>query len=743
MSRETPSKSFDRLHPEVQRWIWRQNWSELRDAQEQAVEPILRGDTDVVIASATASGKTEAAFLPIASVLAAEPERQGLAIYISPLKALINDQYDRLGPFFEQLEIPVWPWHGDIAASVKSRFRSRRCGVLLITPESLEALFVIHGHQIHHILRNTRYAVIDELHSFIGTERGMQVQSLLNRLEQAIGRQVPRIGLSATLGNLSLAAEYLRTGGAQAVFVIESVASGQELKILIRGYEETFAGPAGAPTDAKAGEEHENEAGMAQQRIADDMFRVLRGTNNLVFANSRSYVESYADLLATRCERAKLPAEFWPHHGSLSKELRESVEQLLKDKVRPTTAVCTSTLELGIDIGTVKSVAQIGSPFSVASLRQRLGRSGRRNEPAILRMYVEEDRIQERTGPVDRIRAELVQSIASIRLLLGKWCEPPEAASLHLSTLVHQLLALIAEKGGIQPKEAWRILCDSGPFRQTGTQQFAEVLRAIAEAGLLMQSDDGTLLHAPAGERIVNHYSFYAVFQTGEEFRLVTESGRTLGTLPVDYPLQENMLIIFAGRRWRILNVDEERQVILVTGATGGKVPRFAGSGGRIHDHVREEMKSVYMETGFHPAYLDATATELLAEGRRQFFELGLHKRSVVMTDDGGFLFLWKGNRVANTVTAQLQSTGLMVHNNGLTVQVYSVSQAELKARLKQLVEVGPADAIMLARTVQNKQFEKYHPYLSEELLCQDYAISMLDTAGAWAALRAVSSEES
>jgi ATP-dependent Lhr-like helicase len=113
------------------------------------------------------------------------------------------------------------------------------------------------------------------------------------------------------------------------------------------------------------------------------------------------------------------------------------------------------------------------------------------------------------------------------------------------------------------------------------------------------------------------------------------------------------------------------------------------------------------------------------------------------MTDDGSYLFLWKGNRVANTVTAQLQSTGLIVHNNGLAVQVYSVSPAELKARLKQLVEIGPADAIVLARTVQNKQFEKYHPYLSEELLCQDYAISMLDTAGAWAALRAVSSEES
>src|SRR3972149_7559771 len=172
------SQAFEKLHPKVQHWIWQQRWTELRDAQEAAVEPILSGDRDVIIASATASGKTEAAFLPIGSRLAEELSGEGLTLYISPLKALINDQFERLGPFFEHLGLPAYPWHGDVAASKKKQFSKDPRGLLLITPESLEGLFVAKGFYIHSTFRRLRFAVVDELHSFISTERGRQVQSL-------------------------------------------------------------------------------------------------------------------------------------------------------------------------------------------------------------------------------------------------------------------------------------------------------------------------------------------------------------------------------------------------------------------------------------------------------------------------------------------------------------------------------------------------------------------------------------
>lgn len=727
------STAFNLLHPEVQRWVWNQRWTELRQAQEQAAVPILRGDTDVIIAANTASGKTEAAFLPIASALANVPDRKGLVLYVSPLKALINDQYARLGPFFEHLDLPAWPWHGDVSASVKKRFRSDGRGVLLITPESLEGMFVRSGHSVHYLFRYLKYIVIDELHAFIGTERGKQVQSLLHRLEKAIDHEIPRIGLSATLGELNLAAEYLRPSRSRSVQIIESTADRCELKLLVRGYEERIELQPAEQTEE--GVEHTLDGcDTVTRRIADDLHEVLHGTSNLVFANSRREVETYADVLRTRCEQQQIPLAYWPHHGSLSKELREQAEEAVKDKSRPATAICTSSLELGIDIGSVKSVAQVGSPFSVASLRQRLGRSGRRNEPAILRLYIREAPLTPRTTPVDAIRGELVQSISLIRLLLAKWCEPPEVQGLHLSTLVHQLLSLIAEKGGIQASKAWDILCREGTFHNVDRKLFAGLLRVLGEAGLLMQSGDGTLLHAPAGEKIVNHYAFGTVFQTPIEYRLVADSGKSLGTLPINRPLKENMLIIFAGRRWRVMHVEAQKRIIQVAVASGGEVPQFSGSSGSIHDRVRQEMRSVYEETVV-PPYLDAQASEFLSQGREQFFRLGLHEQNIIASDGSSFFCFWRGDRVVNTVSVLLESMGLTIQNHGIAIEVQGISPANLRDKVKRLVESGPADPIALARMVPNKSTEKFHPFLTEDLLCADYAASNLDTTGAWQAL--------
>jgi ATP-dependent helicase Lhr and Lhr-like helicase len=213
MSLSDPTSSgFYRLHEQVQRWIWEQRWTELRDIQEQAIVPILSGNTDLIIAAATAGGKTEAAFLPIFSKLAesstsiTQPGIQVLSL--SPLKALINDQHYRLSELGERLEIPVHAWHGDVDSGRKQRLLKKPVGILLITPESLEAMFTGRGHDLNRIFAALQYVVVDELHSFIGTERGQQLRSLLHRLEKALDRRIPRIGLSATLGEMGLAKDY-------------------------------------------------------------------------------------------------------------------------------------------------------------------------------------------------------------------------------------------------------------------------------------------------------------------------------------------------------------------------------------------------------------------------------------------------------------------------------------------------------------------------------------------------------
>ena len=728
MTDDMQSRVFDRFHPTVQRWIWEQRWTELREAQEAAAEPILAGNHDVIIASTTASGKTEAAFLPTASNLAHETHRQGLVLYVSPLKALINDQLLRLEPFFERLDLPTYPWHGDVASSKKKEFIKNPRGALLITPESLEGMFVTQGFYVHSIFCNLRYVVVDEIHSFIATERGRQLQSLLARLESAIRRAVPRIGLSATLGDMGLAAEFLRPGAANRVQTIVSNATGQEIRLVIRGYEEEV-GTSEDIWKENNGEEVDN----ATLAIVDDIFSQLRGKSNLVFANSRSQVERYADLLRERSEAGRFPNEFWPHHGSLSKDLRESAEAALKDKNVPATAICTSTLELGIDIGPVASVAQISAPYSVTSLRQRLGRSGRRGEPAVLRLYIKQPRITSTASVTDELRVELVQAVAIVRLLVANWCEPPNADGPHLSTLIHQTLSLIAQHGGITAGQGWRELCVEGPFRGVKQDVFARLLTGLGMKGLILQSPDGTLLHAPTGEKIVNHYSFLTVFVTPEEYRVIA-GDKTLGTLPVDRPLLEDSFIIFAGRRWRVTNVDEKRRIIEVVRAGGGHVPSFTGLGGHIHDKIRKEMFAVYQESAI-PRFLDATAARLLSEGRDSFHRYHLDERSLVESGSSTLLYLWSSDRITDTVALQLRAHGFHAMNEGVMLHIYSRTIDQLRQCLEEIVADGPADAVALSRVVPNKIREKYDEYLPDDLLSEDYGRSQLDTDGAWRTL--------
>ena len=238
MNRE--SIAFSLLDERIQHHIWLEGWSELRDAQERAIPLIIKADRDVIIAAATATGKTEAAFFPaLTHLLHTNPP--ALILYISPLKALINDQFGRLERLCENLGVPVWPWHGDISSSSKTRFLKNPCGVLLITPESMEALLCNRGTSIANIFHRLSFFIVDELHAFIGSERGKQLQSLLHRVEKALERTVPRVGLSATLGDMRLAAEYLRSTGGGQVAIVESRSTGSELKILVKGYEEPRA----------------------------------------------------------------------------------------------------------------------------------------------------------------------------------------------------------------------------------------------------------------------------------------------------------------------------------------------------------------------------------------------------------------------------------------------------------------------------------------------------------------------
>jgi ATP-dependent Lhr-like helicase len=730
-----PAEAFEKLHRGVQQWIWRQGWDRLRTVQAHAVGPIL-ADRDVVIAAATASGKTEAAWLPIFSKLAATDEQAGpgiRALYVGPLKALINDQQLRLETLGEGLDIAVHAWHGDVAGSRKQKLMKQPNGVLLITPESLEAIFVREGHRVPALFAGLGYVVVDELHDFIGTERGAQLQSLLHRLELAVRRRVPRAGLSATLSDLSAAAEFLRPGrGGDAHLINNPGGDTAEIRLQLRGY--VKSDPRAEPAETDEEPVHANDA----RAIAEHLYSTLRGKDNLVFANKRSAVEAYVDILHSMSEARAVPNEFFPHHGNLSKEYRESVEERLRATDTPTTAVCTSTLEMGVDIGSTDSVAQLGAPHSVAALRQRLGRSGRRDQPAILRMYVSERELTERTPPADELRAQLVQTVAMVDLMLrDRWFEPPNTSALHLSTLTQQVLSVIAQHGGATAQQLYTTLCANGPFTRVDKETFVKLLSVLGANELLMQAGDGLLLHGERGDQLVNHYSFYTAFQTADEYRLVTR-GRTLGSIPVDYPVLVGSLLIFAGRRWQVLDVDSRSRVIELTRSSGGRPPVFSGGGGEVADLVRQRMRSVY-ESGDVPVYLDRAARELLDEARASYRRLQLHEHALFPWGNDTLVFCWRGDRILNTLAIALSSAGLKVSLDGVALHINNSAPEDVLREIRSLADGLRPDPEVLAKSVENKQLDKYDEYLSEELLAKAYAAHSLDVDGAWDTLRDLS----
>ena len=730
-----PSTAYHLYHPKVQKWIYSSGWDRLRDAQERAAAPILAGRQDVIIGSATANGKTEAAWLPVCSALLRRREagecRPGIqALAISPLKALINDQYDRISQLCERLDLPVHRWHGDVPSAHKSSVIRAPEGILLITPESLEALFVNHGSRILRVVGDLRYVVVDELHCFIGTERGAQLQSLLHRIELSIRRQVPRIALSATLSDFGAAAEFLRPGHGSEVVVVASTDDAGEIRLQVRGCLAAAPGKAN-PRIKPAGDVVETSD---KASIADHLFRVLHTGDNLIFANSRAAVETYADMLERRRRAAGSRSEFLAHHGSLAREIREHVESRLKDPATPVTAICTSTMEMGIDVGSVDSIAQVGAPPTVSSLRQRLGRSGRRpGQPAVLRVYIAEPELTAGTPPPDALRDELIQSIAMIELLLATWYEPPDTAGLHLSTLIQQILSLLAQHGGAPADQVYRTLCVQGPFARVQKPTFVTLLRDMGSNDLIQHDSRGWLLPGVLGDRLVNHYSFYAAFHTSQDYKLVT-AGRTLGSLPVDRPILPGTQLIFNGARWRVVTVDNAKRIIELTSSGDGRPPVFPGSGGEVADEVRRAMKGLY-RCGVVPRYLDRTAEAMLGEGRAAFHRLGLAHRSIIGWGSESLLFPWRGDRIMNTLAVTLTGQGLHVGQHGVCLTVGDTTPTTLWKLMKELAQEPPPDPLDIARTVRVKTHDKYDRYLSDDLLNRAYAARALDVPGAWTAL--------
>jgi ATP-dependent Lhr-like helicase len=759
-------EAFALLHSGVQEAIWKMGWKEFKPIQVQAIQSICETEKHLVICAPTAGGKTEAAFLPIISKLAANSQPSVQAIYVGPLKALINDQFRRLEELCDKLEIPVHRWHGDVPANQKKKLREKPCGILLITPESLESNFINYGVQVPRVYQHLSFVVIDELHSFFGNERGVHLQSLLSRLQNTIGFAPRLVGLSATLADPQLARVFIAPDEAESVQVIAETAAKREVKFLIKTFleappEREIAAPRLTPEQSLAlascltpqaiGKEKELAALIEQRKpaaatgmpkssnaldeIADDVIRNFKDSTNLIFGNSKMTIEDLADKLHERVRMEKWPVDpFVVHHGSLSKDLREDAEAALKSGV-PTTALCSSTLEMGIDIGNVRAVGQIDAPWSVSSLVQRLGRSGRRDdEPQIMRMYLREDSPHSRSSLTDLVFPDLLRAVAMTRLMLKKWLEPFDQNRLHVSTLIHQILSFLKQTGGMSAANLYRALCQRGPFRGFNQKQFEVLLRGLAEEDLIEQVPQGALILGLLGERITARFDFYVAFQTTTEF-VIRCGQEEIGKLPESFipPVGESMML--AGKRWLIREIIFDKKLVLVINSPGKKSTRFGSASGEIHSRVMGEMKIVLMDDD-EPAYLDPNSRTLLRAARQTANIVRLDKTDVVFGKQSIQWFPWIGTRAMRTLSLFANSAKILCETDKLSLTYRLSSPEEFYAHLREIIKSN-TDAVALACFMPNKAVEKFDEFAPEQLLDEANAKSRLDVSEARAACAA------
>lgn len=702
------SSSFELLHEKVQNWIWRQGWTSLKEIQENTIPIVLKGDCDVIISAATAGGKTEAAFLPILSnILSEDFGSSGYdVLYISPLKALINDQYRRLLDITKDLNINVTPWHGDISISIKNKSVKNSSGILIITPESLESFLINRFSDVNSVFGKLRYIVIDELHAFIGNERGKQLQSLMSRIELITRKTTPRIAMSATFSNYDSVKHFLRQDEALECFIPNQGDSKHEIRLIIKNY---------------------LQEECTEKEICNEIFTKLRGTNNLVFANSRSETELYAVLLRDMSDKLCVPNEFHIHHGNLSKIERENVEKELQLGHTSITAICTSTLELGVDIGKVKSIAQIGVANSVSSLRQRLGRSGRRNELSILRIFSVEN--TESSSLLYDLRTNLVQNIAVVELLREHKYESPNIGKFHLSTLIQQILSMLASYNGFYPKEGWDFLCNKGAFKNVTPTLFLMLLKSLGEKKVISQLYNGQIIIGKEGEKLLGKLDFYTAFTIPDNFIVISLSdSRTLGE--ISYLPEIGSVIILAGRRWQVNNIDTKRNRIYVNLAMSGGYVYFDINGTEIDGIITQKMKEIYLDNTTYP-YLDCKTgchTELYIA--RDFFKNNnMDKSPFVKYEDKSILITWMGakiNRTVSLIYEYIFGEGV-AYNELMLIDVTLENIQTILSHNKPTVEQL---STLVSRDYKIKQ--KYDYLLSDELLNLEYGSTYLDIENAW-----------
>ena len=731
-------RAFDRYAPFVQEYIYQNHWENLRSIQVAAADAIFNTDENVLLTASTASGKTEAAFFPIITLFSEDMPSSVGCIYIGPLKALINDQFSRLNDLCAEADIPVWHWHGDVAQSHKAKLMRHPSGILQITPESLEAL-LLHKHAaIAKLFGDLRFVVIDEVHSLLRGDRGGQTLCLIERLSRIAGVNPRRIGLSATIGDPEGTGEFLSLGTGRKTIIPKIDAKGSKWRLSMEHFyvkDAQAAEDKQIPDALPVLEEKTDDAPANADPGIGYIFEHTRGKKCLVFVNSREECEMVTTTLRHYCELNHEPDRFLVHHGNLSASYRETAEGIMKDDSQYMTTVTTATLELGIDIGRLERAFQIDAPWTVSSFLQRMGRTGRRELPPEMWFVIREDEPEVRAMLPTTIPWKLLQGIALVQLYLEeRWVEPPRLDRLPFSLLYHQTMSTLASCGELSPRALADRVLRLHYFHRITQEDYRVLLRHLIATDHIQQTEQGGLIVGLAGERVINSFKFYGVFQESEEYTVRSES-QELGTIVSPPPVGEKLAI--AGHVWQVLDVDHKRRLIYCRQVKGSVPAYFGQCPGDLHTKILTRMRQVLQEDRQYP-YLMKNAVARLEQARFTAAHSGAAEKTLINLGGNMWCLLpWVGTYTFLTMERFLKikcadRLGLRGLDSARPFFIQFTMKADEATFFRVLAEEirKPIDPMELVYPKELPLFDKYDEYLPEELVKKGFALGVLDVDG-------------
>ncbi len=645
------SEQFSRLTPWIQEWIYQEGWEEFRPIQIEAAKAIFDSDSHLLLCSGTASGKTEAALLPALTLLDASPASSLGILYIGPLKALINDQFKRVENLLKEANIPVYRWHGDVDQRHKNKLMANPRGILQITPESLESILINKKLEICRLFGDLRFIIIDEVHSFMGGDRGRQILAQLERVSREIDRIPRRIGLSATIGDPSYAANWLASGTNIPVIVPDIVEPPRKIRLAVEHFlEPTWIGATTRETLPIFGE------ALPSHRY---IFENTLGKKVIIFSNTREATELVTRGLREIALHRGYPDRYHVHHSCIANLLRESAETFMKDDDEPHVTAATLTLELGMDIGGIERIIQLLAPSSVSSFVQRLGRSGRRlNQPSEMMFVISEDPPSEKVSFTRTLPWYFLQTISIIQLYLEeKWIEPAIQLKFPISLLYHQTMSILASSGELSPASLAHRVLTLSPFKYVNQNAFRDLIQHLISINHIEQLQDGGLIVGLTGEKIVRNFRFYAVFRDySVEFSIKEEV--TLQELGhIDRMLFPGETVLIAGDAWEVTEIHPHQKLLLVK-----KIERafyvWPGRRPDTHTKVLQKMRSILLENTLY-GYLQDGAKRRITEARTWGSKNHLDTEVVFKLSGKRFaLFPWVGTIEYQTLHRILRFIG-------------------------------------------------------------------------------------